>query len=99
MFPICYRVKPRNSIYSKAKKRVRGTEVPFITSDSLLKVFSQLFGPRTVLGKNYIYHKSKNEYIEMKYAWVGTLLRLVAYIGPRSGLWYVKSDVRGYLRG
>jgi len=99
MFPLCYRVRPRNSIYSKAKKRVRGTEVPFITADSLLKVFNQLFGPRVTLGKTFIKHVKEDKLIEMKYAWVGTLIRLVAYIGPRSGLWYVKSDVRGYLRG
>lgn len=99
MFPLCYRVRPRSSIYSKAKKRVRGTESPFITGDSLLRVYSQLFGPKSVLGKNTVFHVAENKHVEVKYAWVGTLMQLVAYIGPRSGLWYVKSDVRGYLRG
>lgn len=68
MFPMCYRVRPRNSIYSKSKKRVRGTEVPFITADSILYVFSQLFGPRVVLGKCFIKHVKENKLIEMKYA-------------------------------
>jgi len=99
MFPLFFRVRPRSSIYTKAKKRVRGTESPFITGDSLLRVFTQLFGPKSVKGKNLLLHVAKGEWIEMKYAWVGTLIRLVAYIGPRSGLWYVKGDVRSYLRG
>jgi len=35
----------------------------------------------------------------MKYSHVGVLLRLASYIGPRSGLWYIGPEVRGYLQG
>jgi len=79
-----YRIPPRNAIYQRSKRRVRGQERPFLTADSLLFAFKGLF---------------YREYKDGEFGWVKQLLRLSSYIGPRSGLWYVSSDVRGYLRG
>lgn len=79
-----YRIPPRNAIYQRSKRRVRGQERPFITAESLLFCFKGLF---------------YNEFKDGTFGWVKQLLRLASYIGPRSGLWYVGVEVRGYLRG
>jgi hypothetical protein len=84
-FPLYFRMLPRKEIRLRKKRRVRGIERPFITSLSLIHLVSSLwYKPgKTLEGLG----------------WVKSLLHLASFIGPRSGLWYVGSDVRSYLRG
>jgi hypothetical protein len=79
-----YRIKARAEIYSKRKKRVRGQERPFLTAKQLLFCFKGLF-----------YREIKN----LEFGHFNQVLHLLAYIGPRSGLWYVNPLIRDYLRG
>jgi hypothetical protein len=99
-FPLVFRLKPRKEIRARAKRRVRGISVPFITSDSLVSLFSKLWS-NTVFKDGKFFLKLPKGRIGsvMKYSHVGVLLRLASYIGPRSGLWYIGPEVRGYLQG
>jgi len=99
-FPLVFRLKPRKEIRLRAKRRVRGISVPFITSDNLIKLFSSLWSNVVFKDGNLVLklQKGKTDSV-MKYSHVGVLLRLASYIGPRSGLWYIGAEVRGYLQG
>ena len=100
MFPLTFKQRCKKSIRERKKRRVRGIESPFITVHSLLSLYSKLWTNLSYNEKLSKFTMKKDEKgREMKYSWVGAILHLAAYIGPRSGLWYIKDDVRGYLRG
>jgi len=103
MFPLTFKQKCKKSIRERKKRRVRGIETPFITVHSLLALYSKLWTNLSYIEKDKTFspkrQKNKKRESVMKYSWVGCVLHLAAYIGPRSGLWYIKDDVRGYLRG
>lgn len=99
-FPLVFRLKPRKEIRLRAKRRVRGISIPFITSDNLIKLFSSLWSNVVHQNGKFVLKLPKGKTGSvMKYSYVGVLLRLASYIGPRSGLWYIGPEVRGYLQG
>jgi hypothetical protein len=90
MFPICFKLKPRKAIRARSKRRVRGIEVPFITPLSIFSLIQWLTRPKG----------PKVPKVSFDTAWdVRTLVRALAVVGPRSGLWYVSHVSREYLRG
>jgi len=99
-FPLVFRLKPRKEIRSRAKRRVRGISIPFITPNNLLSLFSKLWSNTTFKnGINYLKLPKNKMGSVVKFSHVGVILRLASYIGPRSGLWYIGPEVRGYLQG
>jgi len=99
-FPLVFRLKPRKEIRLRAKRRVRGISIPFITPNSLISLFSKLWSNTVFKDGQHLLKLPKGKVGSvMKYSHVGVLLRLASYIGPRSGLWYIGPEVRGYLQG
>ena len=101
-FPLTYR-KRSNFTYKSEKKRLisypHKDQNNFITAESLTYLYSLLWSNHKFDAKGrYIPSVSKNGK-ELKFGYVGVLLKLAAYIGPRSGLWNISNDVRSYLRG